>query len=151
MAITDFSAVEINDLVQIKAAKVTVTSAQVLALYGTPITIVEAPGAGKMVEFVGAVLYKPAGTAYAGIAAGENVAIKYTDASGAQVNTALESDGFLDQTTAQLRITRPIVTEVVPVANAALVLQILTGEIITGDSPLYVKVFYRVWRDVTSA
>jgi hypothetical protein len=132
MALTDFSAIEINELVQYKAERVTITSAQLLALNATPITLVSAPGSGKALEFVSAVVYKPAGTAYAGIAGGEDLAIKYTDGSGAQVNTSLETTSFLDQTTAQLRITRPIVTEVVPVANAALVLQLLVGEITTG-------------------
>jgi hypothetical protein len=36
------------------------------------------------------------------------------------------------------------VSDITPVANAALVLHMLTGEITTGDSPLHVRVFYRV-------
>ena len=151
MGLTNFNSIEIGDELQMKYVEVTVSSAELLALNATPKTLVAAPGANKMLEFVSAVLYKPAGTAYAGIAAGEDLAIKYTDGSGAQVNTSLESDGFLDQTTAQLRLTKPIVTAVVPVANSPLVLQLLTGEITTGDSPLYVRVHYRVWRNITDA
>lgn len=148
---TNFDSVEINNLVEVKSLQKTITSAQLLALNATPVELVPAPGSNKLIEFVSAVFHKPAGTAYAGIAAGEDLAIKYTNSSGAQVNTSLETTGFLDQTTAQTRITRAIVTEYTPVANAALVLHMLTGEITTGNSPLYVKVYYRVWRRIVDA
>lgn len=146
---TNYNGIELNSLVQEKVAKIKVTSAELLALNATPKQIVEAPGAGKTIEFLGAMVHKPAGTAYAGIAAGEDLAIKYTNGSGAQVNTSLETTGFLDQATAQTRLTRPIVTEYIPVENAALVLQMLTGEITTGTSDLIVTVRYRVYRDVS--
>ena len=149
MSNTNFDSIEIGRLVGEFAVRTKITSAQLLALSATPQQIVEAPGAGKLIEFVSAVVHKPAGTAYAGVAAGEDLAIKYTDGSGAQVNTSLETTGFLDSAAAQTRLARAIVTEVVPVENAALVLQLLTGEITTGTSDLYVTVFYRIWRDVT--
>lgn len=148
---TNFGSVEINDLVEVCALEKTITSAQLLALYATPVELVPAPGSNKLLEFLSAVVHKPAGTAYAGIAAGEDLAIKYTDGSGTRVNTSLETTGFLDQTTAQTRITRPLVSEYTPVADAALVMQLLVGEITTGDSPLYVKVHYRVWRRIVDA
>lgn len=156
MAKTNFDSIEIggqsgNGYVEEKVVKVLVTSAQILTLNASPVTLVAAPDTGNLIEFIAAVFYKPAGTAYSGIAAGEDLAIKYTNASGAQVNTSLETTGFLDQTTAQLRITRPIVTEYTPVANAPLVLHMLVGEITTGDSPLYVEVRYRVHKNVISA
>ena len=47
-----------------------------------------------------------AGTAYAGIAAGEDLSVKYTDESGAEV-AQCESTGFLDQATRQIRWARP--------------------------------------------
>lgn len=151
MDVTNFKAIELGNLVQYAVLKKTITSAQLLALNGTPVELVPAPGAGKAIEFLSAWIHKPAGIAYAGIASGEDLAIKYTNASGAQVNTSVESDSFLDQTTKQTRFTKPIVTEVIPVVNAALVLHLLTGEITTGNSPLYVTVIYRVIKDVESA
>ena len=45
----------------------TITSAQVLALFATPRTLVAAPGANKALILEGAVFYKPAGTAYASV------------------------------------------------------------------------------------
>lgn len=156
MAKTNFDSIELGTTrgagyVEYKTKKVEITSAQILALNATPVELIAAPGAGNVLEFESAVVHKPAGTAYAGVAAGEDLAIKYTNGSGAQVNTSLETTGFLDQTTAQTRMTRAIVTEYTPVANAALVAQLLVGEITTGDSPLYVTISYRVHKNVTSA
>lgn len=127
---------------------VLITSAQVLALNATLQSLVTAPGTGLALIFDSAVIHKPAGVAYAGIAAGENLSIKYTNTSGLEV-AQIETVGFLDQTTAQTRFARAFaaasgVNDIVPVANAAFVLEILTGEIITGDSALHVRVFYRV-------
>ena len=133
---------------QIISRDVLVSSAELLALNATPKTLIPAPGASLALVFEGAVIHKPAGTAYAGIAAGEHLSVKYTDGSGTQVTEA-ESDGFLDQATAQTRYLRPFNAAsgdaaVNPTANAALVLHLLTGEITTGNSALHVRVFYRV-------
>lgn len=151
MGNTNFDSVELNDLVEYCTASITITSAQLLALNATPITLVQAPGSNKMLIFNRMTVHKPAGTAYAGIAAGEDLAVKYTNSSGAQVNTSLEATGFLDQTTKQTRLSRAIVTEYTPIVNAALVLQMLTGEITTGNSPLYIKIEYAVVRNVEQA
>lgn len=153
MSKTNFDSIEIGNTTnggysEEKVIKKTITAAQVLALNATPVEIVPAPGAGHVIEFVSAFFAKPAGTAYAGIAAGEDIAIKYTNGSGVQVNTTLEATGFLDQTTAQTRRTGPIVTEYTPAVNAPLVVQMLTGEVITGNSPLYITCRYRVIKNV---
>lgn len=135
-------------ILPIRQVDVTVTSAQLLALFATPITLVAAPGANFALILDSAVLHKPAGTAYGGIAAGEDLSIKYTNAAGAAVG-GCEATGFLDQTTAQTRFLRGYnaasgVSDITPVANAPLVLHMLTGEITTGDSNLLVRVYYRV-------
>src|SRR5204863_7109643 len=77
--------------------RVVITSALLLALNATPQTIVPAPGANKANIFEGCVIRKAAGTAYAGIAAGEDLSIKYTDGSGLELGEC-ETTGFLDQT-----------------------------------------------------
>lgn len=135
-------------------ADVTVTSAQVLALNATPITLLAAPGANKAIIFEGGVIHKPAGTAYAGIAAGEDLALKYTDGSGLEVGEC-EMTGFADQTTAQSRWIRPHtaasgISSIVPVANAVLVAHMLTGEITTGDSDFLFRLYYRIVDTVLS-
>lgn len=127
---------------------VTISSAQLLALNATPRQLVAAPGANLALIFEGIMIAKPAGVAYAGIAAGEDLSVKYTDASGAE-QTEIETTGFLDQATAQVRYAGAYraasgIGSITPVANAALVLHLLSGEITTGDQPLNCRVFYRV-------
>lgn len=129
---------------------VVVSSAEILALNATPKTLVAAPGANKILVFHGAVFFLDYNSAaYAGIAAGEDWTVKYTDASGAVV-AYLETTGFLDLTADAYRLALPagasaaVLPSVTPVANAALVLHQLTAEIITGDSPVAVRVFYSV-------
>lgn len=133
---------------QIIGRDVVVSSAELLALFATPKTIVPAPGATRALVFEGATIHKPAGTAYGGIAAGEDLTVKYTDQAGAEV-AECETTGFLDQTTAQTRYVRPhnaasAISSITPVANAPLVLALLVGEIITGDSALHVRFYYRI-------
>jgi len=143
---TDANAISTSEL---RVAKATLTSAQVLALFATPITVLAAPGAGKaiVVERIKAVT--AGGTAYAGIAAGEDFAVRYTDASGT-IQAVLETTGWLDQTTAQVRTTKPsgaagtALVIFTPVANAALVAHMLVGEITTGDYSILLTIYYRV-------
>ena len=134
---------------------VTISSAQLLGLNATPRTLVPAPGAGKTLSFEKMLIQKPAGTAYAGIAAGEDLSIKYTDGSGAEVGQC-ETTGFLDQTTNQIRIVNAHAaasgaSQITPVDNAALVLHLLVGEIITGDQPLNCEVLYTILNSTPAA
>jgi len=127
---------------------VLISAAEVLALNAAPKTVVPAPGANLALVFEGAVIHKPAGTAYGGVALGEDLSVKYTNGAGAEV-AQCETTGFLDQATAQTRQVRPhtaatLASDKTPTANAPLVMQMLAGEITTGDSPLHVRVFYRV-------
>jgi hypothetical protein len=126
---------------------VTITSAELLALNATPKTILAAPGAGLANVLVDVVAYKAAGTAYGGIASGEDLSIKYTNSSGLEV-AEIETTGFLDQATAQTRYAKSFnaasaISSITPVANAALIMMLLTGEITTGDSDLKLRVYYR--------
>ncbi len=128
-----------------KYERVTVTSAEILALFTTPKPLVAAPGAGKFIEFLGATIMLDATTtAYAGVGATEDLAIRHTDASGVIVSTTLEATGFIDQTTDQIRTIKPIATDITPVVNSPLVLHMLNGEVTTGTGVLYVNVSYRI-------
>lgn len=133
---------------------VRVPTASVLTLNATPYTLLAAQGSGIATVVTRVAVYKPAGTAYAGIAAGEDLVVKYTNGSGAQISAVIEATGFLDQTTAQTRIAFPPTTtgatagDINPVANAAVVLHMLTGEVTTGNSDLYVELFYDLMQTV---
>lgn len=124
-----------------------ITSALLLALNATPQTVIAAPGAGLYIRPTRWAVYKPAGTAYAGIAAGEDLVLKYTNAAGVQIASPIETTGFLDSAAAQVsfagcRGTADNATpaSVLAALNAPVVIQLLTGEITTGTSDIYVEV-----------
>ena len=130
--------------------KTTITTAELLALFATPIEIAPAPEAGFANIFRRMGLFKAAGTAYAGIAAGENLVVGYTNAAGLVVSAEIETVGFLDQTSAQMRWVEKkaaltaTVGEINPVAAAILVLKLEDAEITTGDSDLIIWCYYDV-------
>jgi hypothetical protein len=134
-----------SDAAPLYFADVTVSTEELLALGTTPKTLVAAPGAGNLLVLEMVQLWLDfATTAYDGIASGEDLSIKYTNASGVEV-AQIEATGFLDGTADETRyIKAASAAAVQPVANAALVLSMLVGNIATGDSPLKVRVFYRV-------
>jgi hypothetical protein len=106
--------------------------------------MVAAPGVGKALILVDAQLDLAYNSiAYAGIAAGEDLEIRYTDGAGQLVAT-IETTGFLDATAVAYRHIYPAsAAAIAPVENAALVMDLAVGEIITGNSPLKVRVRYR--------
>lgn len=128
----------------IVTADVVIATAELLALNATPKQLVAAPGVGKALILVDAQLmldYNSA--AYDGIAAGEDLEIRYTDGAGQLVAT-IESTGFLDAAADAYRHIYPAsAAAIAPVANAALVMDLATAEIATGNSPLKVRVRYR--------
>lgn len=128
----------------VATADVTIATGELLALNATPKQLVAAPGAGKALILVDAQLmldYNSA--AYDGIAAGEDLEIRYTNGSGQLVAT-IETTGFLDATADAYRHIYPAsAAAITPVANAALVMDLATAEIATGNSPLKVRVRYR--------
>lgn len=128
----------------IATADVTVTTGELLALHATPVVLVAAPGLGKALILVDAQLMLDyATTAYDGVAAGEDLEIRYTDGSGQLVAT-IETTGFIDQAADAYRHIYPAAAAAIaPVANAALVIDLASGEIATGNSPLKVRVRYR--------
>lgn len=128
----------------IVTANVTVSSAELLALNATPKQLVAAPGAGKALIMVDAQFNLPYNSAaYAGIAAGEDLEIRYTNGAGQLVAT-VETTGFLDATASAYRHVYPAsAAAIAPVENAALVLDLASGEITTGNSPLKLRVRYR--------
>lgn len=130
---------------QLQETSVTITTAQVKALYTTPIELIAAPGAGYAVVLDSAVVFLDyATTKYDGIAAGEDLNIRYTDGSGALVAT-IETDPFLASEADALRYVQPTTAAaLIPVEDAALVLYMASGNIATGDSPLKLKLYYRV-------
>lgn len=141
---------EVTGVLEGKAtAQVTISAAQVKALKGSPVTLVKAPGPGRVLVFEGLLAFLKFNTAaYGTPGAGQDLAVNYSDASGAQLGRC-EAAGFLDGASDQLRFVRPFATTsgnsaIAPAINAPLVMHMLIDEISVGDSPLICRTFYRI-------
>lgn len=138
---------ELSGLGRIRVTDTIIATAAVLALNATPITVVAAPGVGVFTEFLGAYVLLDYNAAAYVDGAGEDLVFKYTDSSGAEVS--IEADGSLFDGTADACVWIPpigaaaAVGAVEMVDNAVIVLHLLSGEWITGDSPLKVRVYHR--------
>lgn len=142
-------AVSLNEGIANYAA-VTISATEVKALATTPIELVAAPGAGKALIFMGASLKLTYGGNNVFAESGDNLGIKYTNASGVQVSGTIESTGFIDQSADTYTSAIPAGDAIVAASaceNAALVLDNL-GSNFTGnaadDNTLEVSVAYRV-------
>ena len=80
----------------IRYAAVSLTNTNMLNLAATPIEVVAAPGAGKVLEFISAELFFDYTGAYTETT--DNLVFRYTDGSGVQVSELVEATGFVDAT-----------------------------------------------------
>lgn len=127
----------------VQSVDIVISSAEMLALHTTPKTLVSAAGASKAIALEAAAFFLDYNSAaYASIAAGDDINLRYTDGSGVIAGT-LETTGFLDQTADTYALVNPSSGSLILPANAPLVASI-AGAVTTGDSPLAVRVFYRV-------
>lgn len=134
----------------VQSARVVITNAQMLALRATPKTLVAAPGAGKVLQFVSAVLLFDRAAAYTETA--DNMAVKYVDGSGTAISVAIESTGFVDAAADAVYFAEPVAGTILGVKtlfeNCALVLHNTgDGEFGGGDAAneVVVQTSYRTW------
>ena len=133
-----------------RTVAVSLTSAQVKALAATQIELVAAPGAGKVIQFLGASLKLVYGGSNAFTEAGDNLAIKYADASGVAVSQTIETTAFITATADTYTNAIPALDAIVAATgaeNQALVLDNLGSEIAgnaANDNTLEVSVAYRI-------
>jgi hypothetical protein len=127
----------------VRTIQAALSSAQILALSATPISLIPAPGAGKIV-IVDSILFKMVRTATA-YANGGAVEFRYTDGSGAKVTAdvaaALITTG--GAATAYAHVAG-IEASITPVANAAVIVTNATAPFITGTGTAQVSVRYRI-------
>lgn len=131
-------------------ADVSLTATEIKALATTPIELVAAPAAGSAILFMGASLKLVYGGNNAFTESGDNLGIKYTDASGVQVCTTIECTGFIDQTADTYTNAVPSADNIVAASAAeaaALVLDNL-GNNFAGnaadDNTLEIRTYYLV-------
>lgn len=123
-----------------------ITSAQVLTLNTNPVVLVAAPSAEFAHIVTRAQFHKPAGTAYTGLAANEDLFIDY--GNGLHASSGIETTGFLNQTTVQHRIVGfpgsagSNTADVTAVGGQTLILHLDTGGIANGNMPLHILINY---------
>lgn len=130
--------------------KVILTSAQVKALRATPIEIVSALP-GRILRFVGATLSLNYGGTNAFTESTANLGFKYTNGSGVQVSSTVESTGFIDQTASTVTSADAaqdaIVTKAASLGKSLVLHNLGAGEIAgnaAGDNTVTVLVSYVV-------
>ena len=123
-----------------ESIRVILTSAQILALNTTPITLIQAiPNFLIIVERITARLNFNT-TAYTGA---NNLEFRYTDASGAKV-TADMVNTFLNSAATAYDNVAGVVTELTPVINSPIVVRVPTADPGTGNSTLDLFIKYYV-------
>ncbi len=132
----------------VRYAEVSIAAAAVATLRATPVTLVAAPGAGKVLEFISAAFFLDY-TAPGFTESSDNLAVKYENGSGAAASQTVECTGFIDQTADTMTIgiaKNDVIVAKTGCENKALVLHNTgDGEFGgSGGSALRVKVAYRV-------
>lgn len=126
--------------VVIRRRATTLTAAQVKALNTTPQSLVPAPGTGKA-NVVLQIFAKNTflTTAFAG---SNNLEFRYTSSNGAKVSADIDAAFMLATATAYRSVTG-VTTELTPVVNAPIVIDVPTADPTQGLGSLTVQVFYR--------
>lgn len=123
--------------------RVALSSAQILALNATPITLVGAPGANRIIV-VDQIIFKMVRTATA-YANGGALEFRYTNASGAKVSAdiaaAVVTTGGAGT---EYNTVAGVTTTLTPVVNSPIVITNATAAFITGTGTASVEVVYRI-------
>lgn len=137
-----------------RSATVEVTNAEIKALAATPKTLVAAPGANKVIQFLGAILILDYGGTNVFTESDDNFSIKYANAAGVAVSVTIETTGFIDQSADTMTCAIPVKDAIVAASgasNKALVLDnIGDGEIggnAGNDNTMTVIVHYVIHSD----
>ncbi len=124
----------------IKTATVTITSAELLAMFTTPKTLVDAPAAWKAIIVDRIVASIDYGTA--AYATNTTLEFRYTNGSGTKVSADVAA--LLNATADKAVSVGWLASELVLTPAAALVANVATDNPITWDSPITVTVVYRI-------
>lgn len=123
-------------LYNIKIKETPITAAQMGAIRATPIEMFAAPKGDEVTEFMGGILIQDYGSV-AFTESIDNLALRYTDGSGAKLSEDIEMTGFIDQTADKIIAVVPV-KDVIMVKGAKIVLHnIGDGEFGGGGDSTY--------------
>jgi hypothetical protein len=131
------------------SASITLTPAQIIALKATPITVVPAPPAGYVIELVSGGAYLAYGSAGYTASGTLTLQLKYKDGTGAAASEILPNTGFV-AALASTAVGIEKISTGTPVAKTVcdgqplVIHQIGGSELASGDSPIRIRVMYRV-------
>lgn len=118
-----------------------IPSSEVLTLFSIPKVIVPAQGAGKVIEFISAVLFLDYGTTQY-ITAGN---LRFHMATtGTIVSDQIDTGDFMDEAADTYRVVQVLSQDISLEDNEALTLMCKTADPTAGDSPIDVRVAYRI-------
>lgn len=124
------------------SASVTVSSAQILTLFTSPVQIIAAPGAGNYIDIISAsIFYDYATTAYGG---GTTVYLQFNNGTEQQ---ATDGSALLAQTADMIALLdgqNSIAVQWSVIENAPIQIKASPSNPTTGDSTLKVRILYRI-------
>jgi hypothetical protein len=130
----------------IQSATVTLSSAQLLALNSSPVTIVAAPGAGKIIAPVALCMRNSGGTAYDDSASSNSTGLYYNAYTGA---AAVDDSGISSLATQAVGSAQAVSTSlqqnIYPLADIAdqpIVAYSPVGNMTTGNGTITVTMYY---------
>ena len=123
--------------------EVTLTSAQILAMNATPIELIAAPGPGKILEFVSAILFLDhGGTDYAN---GGDIVVRSSSAAQVTVSGTLTSAASINLAHDNYAMMQALNAAIMLAAEVDEALELYSDtDHITGDGVARIKVMYRV-------
>jgi len=136
---------DLRNTVKERSIQVSLSNAQVLALFTTPVEVIPAPGANASILLESVIVYKPASAA-ATIGSATNLTLGY--AGGTALTGTQAVTGFLDQTTAQTRLMYQAITSITPTANTGITIRLAGADVTSIDSGIIVLVNYVIFPTV---
>jgi 3-oxoacyl-ACP reductase-like protein len=125
----------------VQRARVSLTSAQILALNATPVSLIPAPGAGKYIS-VDEIIGKVNSTGQTQYTGANAIEFRYTNGSGVKVTGDLAAAWLNSATT---RVDKAVgVAVTTAVANAAVVVVVPTADPGAGTGTVDLDILYRV-------
>ena len=123
--------------------EVSLTSAQILAMNATPIELIAAPGPGKIIEFVSAVLFLDhGGTDYAN---GGNIVVRSSSAAQVTVSGTLTSAASINLAHDNYAMIEALNAAIMLAAEVDEALELYSDtDHITGNGTARIKVTYRI-------
>lgn len=136
----------------IRCAEVSIAAGAVRTLRATPVTLVAAPGAGKIAKLLGGILLLDYATAVFTETA-YNLAVRYVDGAGVIASQAIETTGFIDQAADTMTTVEPKIDAIAAKAGCENVPLVLhnTGAAEFGGATATSVLRGKVWYAVVSS